>query len=123
MSTSAYAPLTAAQQVFHDLIWLPMIQAGEKYIEAEVPVLALPIIKQLDEATIKALTDWAFSQLCLVIDIEAIQLVNSAHQTAYDTASLQLRVVAIDKGVQSAEYNASLTAALAALSAFGHFGK
>jgi hypothetical protein len=123
MTTSAYAPLTSAQTVFKDLIWSPMILAGETYIEGVVPFLALPGIKQVDEATINALTDWAFNQLMLVMDVTAIKLVNATHQTAYDNASLQLRVLIEEKGLGSPEYAQAKTAALAALSLFTQFGK
>lgn len=123
MTTSAYASLTAAQQIFKDLIWTPMIQAGETYIETAVPALSLPVVKQLDEYTINAITDMAFNSLMLVIDVEAIKLVNSAHQSAYDTASVQLLIVAQEKGIASSEYSQALSAAAAALSKFTRFGQ
>lgn len=123
MTTSAYAPLTVAQQIFKDLIWTPMIQAGETYIEAEVPALALPVVKQLDEYTINAVTDYAFNALMLVIDVEVIKLVNSAHQSAYDSASVQLLIVAQEKGITSDEFIKARDAAALALSAFTRFGQ
>lgn len=123
MTTSAYAPLTASEQVFKDLIWTPMVLAGETWIEGAVPALAFPILKQLDEAAISAITDWVFNSLMLVIDVAAIRLVNSAHQSAYDTASLQLKIVVQEKGINSNEYIQARQAALTALSQFTRFGQ
>jgi hypothetical protein len=122
MTTTAYPSLTHAQQVFKDLIWTPMVKAGETYIEGVLPILAVPVIKQLDEALIGAITDWAFRNLMLIMDVQAIKLVNSAHQSAYDSASLQLKIVAIDHGINSNEYLEACTKASAALSRFTRFG-
>lgn len=121
MTTSAYSALTQAQQIFYDLVWTPAITAGETYLEGVAPVLAAPVVKQITEGGIKAITDWVYSKLVLVMDVTAIKLVNSAHQTAYDAASLELAVVAQEKGINSSEYIAARTSALAALSSFTQF--
>lgn len=118
MTTSAYAPLTQAQQIFKDLIWNPLIRAGETYIEGAVPALALPVLKQLDEGAINAISDWLFNQIVLVMDVTAIKLVNQAHQTAYDRASLELAIVAQEKGVTSDEFKKARDLAAAALAKF-----
>jgi hypothetical protein len=120
MTTSAFPALTEAEQVFKDLIWNPMIFAGENWIEAEVPFLDLPVIKQLDEATLNAVTDAIFSYVCETVDIAAIQLSNAAAQSAYESASENLVVVATEKGVTSDEYKTALAQELQALAAFGH---
>ena len=120
MTTSAYAPLTEAEQVFKDLIWTPMITAGENWLEAEVPFLDLPIIKQLDETTLQTITDAIYAQICLLIDVGSIQLVNAENQAAYDAASENLVVVGAEQGVNSDAYKAALAKSLAELSAFTH---
>ena len=93
-----------------------MLTAGETWLEVEVPFLNLPVIKQLDEVAISTITDALFNQLCLVVDIEAIALVDAAHESAYVSAALQLKVVLNDKGIGSPEYASQKAAALAALS-------
>jgi hypothetical protein len=122
MPISAYPALTTAEQIFKDLVWTPAILAGETWLEAEVPALNLPGLKQLDEEAIKALSNWLFSQVVLVIDIETIQLVNSEHQSAYDKASEALAVIAEENGVKSDEYKKAQSAALAELSRFTRIG-
>lgn len=122
MSTVAFKPLTVTEQVFYDLIWKPMIQSGESWLELHVPFLALPIIKQLDEVAIESITNAIFRQIIQVVDVTAIQLVNATHQAAYDSASEQLLIVAEEKGTQSNEYKKAQADALAALSQFVHVG-
>lgn len=116
MTTSAFPALTEAEQVFKDLLWTPMITAGENWLEVEVPFLELPVIKQLDEAVINEITDALFNYVILVIDVTAIKLVNTIHQSAYDTASLKLRVIAQNEGINSDAYKQAREAELAAQS-------
>lgn len=118
MTTSAFPHLTSDEQVFYDLLWTPMLTVGENWLEIEVPFLDLPIIKQFDEAILKGVTDSIFNALVLVIDVTAIKLVNDANQSAYDTASLQLRIIAEESGIKSDAYNQAKSAALVALSNF-----
>jgi len=95
-----------------------MFTAGENWLEVEVPLLDLPIVKQLDEAGLKVLSDAIFQQLTLFIDVSAIKLVNAARQNAYDNASLQLKIVAQTNGINSDAYKAQLASTLAAMSKF-----
>jgi len=118
LTTSAFPILTSVEQVFYDLIWTPMFTAGENWLEVEVPLLDLPIVKQLDEAGLKVLSDAIFQQLTLFIDVSAIKLVNAARQNAYDNASLQLKIVAQTNGINSDAYKAQLASTLAAMSKF-----
>lgn len=118
MTDSAFPTLTTDEQIFHDLVWIPMLTAGETWLEGAVPVLALPVIKQVDEAALGAIARWLFNQLVLIVDITAIKLVNAAHQSAYDSASLQLKIVSEESGVNSDAYRQAQAKALSALSAF-----
>lgn len=122
MGTVAFRSLTAAEQIFKSLIWDPMIQAGEVWIEGAVPFLALPLIKQIDEATIQAITDAIFSQVVMTVDVTAIKLVNNAHQAAYDSFSEDLALVADEQGVDSDAFKQAQTKALAGLSQFTRVG-
>lgn len=122
MTDSAYPGLTTAEKIFKELIWDPAIKGGELALETYVPFFALPVIKQIDEITIGTITDWIYSQIVLAVDIVAIKLVNAEHQAAYESASLKLKIIALEKGNTSNEYLQARTDALAALSKFTHFG-
>lgn len=123
MTTSAYASLTADQQVFKDLFWDPLVKTGELAIESYVPAFKLPVLEQVEEGTINVIADVVFANICLLVDLAAIKLVNSAHQRAYDNASLQLKIVLVEKGVTSDDYIKARDAAATAFSNFVRFGK
>jgi hypothetical protein len=99
-----------------------MLKAGETWLEGQVPFLALPVVKQVDEEAIQLITDWTFHQLVLVQDMTAIVLVNDVHQAFYNSASENLKIILIDKGKDSAEYQSALQKALADQSALTKFG-
>ena len=121
MSTGVTSKLTQEEQLFKTLIWDPLITAGETALFAALPVLNAPVLGTLDHAALSSLSDWIFSQICLFIDITTIRLQNSAYQSAYDQASESLKIIALDKGVDSDDYKTALAANVAALSQFARF--
>jgi len=122
MTTSAYKNLTTGEAIFKDLVWNPLLAVGEKALQLEVPFLALPVVSSIFTGLTGLFSDWIFEQLSLGVDLTAIKLVNDAHQSAYDNASLQLKVIATEKGVNSPSYVAAKQKAMDALSKFTEFG-
>lgn len=122
MTDFAFRKLTEYEKIFKTLVWDVVIKAGETALEAYVPVLALPVIKQLDEVAIGVVTDWVFSKLVLVVDIAAIRLTNELHQKAFDDAMVKLKILSQEKGPESQEYKDELEKAKLALSKFVRYG-
>lgn len=118
MTTNAFPMLTAAEQIFYDVVWTPMLTAGESWIEVELPFLALPIVKQIDEAALKAVTDGIFNALVELIDVAAIKWKIAANESAYTVASLQLLIIAQESGINSDAYKKARDVAKAALAQF-----
>lgn len=118
MSTGVTKTLSAAEQIFRDLVWTPVINAGEASLFLAFPALDAPVIGAVDKEIISLASDWAFNQLTLFMDITTIKLLNSAHQAAFDTASENLEVIAYDKGITSQEFIDARAVALSDLSKF-----
>lgn len=118
MTNVAYRPLTTIEQVFKDLVWTPGIRAGELALEGAVPFFALPLVSEAEEGLINILADWLYNQFILLVDITSIKLLNAEHQAAYDKASLQLKIIAIDKGVNSDDFKKAREVAKLAFSKF-----
>lgn len=118
MTTSAFPELSQAEQIFKDLVWEPMLKAGESWLEVELPFLSLPVIKPLGEEVVSVITDGIFRALVQVLDVTAIRWKVSADQDAYTVASLQLLIVAQESGVQSDAYQKARDVARQALSQF-----
>lgn len=123
MTTEANRPLTNAENIFKTLVWDPIILSGETYLFANVPFLNLPVINQIDRGILNLAADWLFEQIRTLVDVTAIKLVNHDHQVAYDDASIQLMVIAHDKGINSDEFTKARDAAKVALSKFTQFGR
>lgn len=109
MTTSAFKPLTEAEQVFKDLVWGPLILAGQSaLIAVEAPVTGIPIVGWIlttaEKEAISLIGDFLFNQLILFIDVTAIKFVNAAHQAKFDDLSEKLEVIATDYGATSPEY-------------------
>lgn len=95
-----------------------MITAGENWLETEIPALAFPVIKQMDEGVISIITDAIYNYFVQIIDVTAIRLVNSLAQSAWENASLQLNIVAAESGLSSPQYQQAKATALADMSKF-----
>lgn len=122
MGTGAYKSLSVAEQIFKDLVWTPGIHAGELALESAVPLLALPILKQVGEETIDLIADALFNQFIMIVDVTTIKLVNAEHQAAFDKARVTLQIIAHDKGIDSPDFQNARENAKAALSQFVRFG-
>lgn len=120
MSNSTFPGLSTAEQIFKDLVWTPMITSGEAaLIAAEGPIGA--VLGTIEKSVLNDISDALFMQLCLVIDIEAVQMVSAQAASAYADSSLRLKVVVQESGVQSVAYQSALAAERQALSAFTQF--
>lgn len=121
MTTTVNPTLSLSEQLFFDLVWSPLVDAGIAALDAEVPAFAVWPLSTLTNSTIHALSSYLFSQIKLLVDVTAIQLINDAHESAYQAASLKLAIIAHDKGVDSNEFIQARNAAKIALSQFVHF--
>lgn len=122
MTTSAYKPLTQVENAFKQIVWTPMVKAGEVWIEGAAPFLALPVVKELDEMAISALTNALFDWLTTLIDIDAIKLVNAEMQARWEQASESLSIIAEEQGVTSDAYKKALQDAAADFAHWVHTG-
>ena len=117
MTTSATPALSIAETIFKEVVWNPMIKAGEVWLagaEAAIPILDLPIFQSLEDAEIEKLTDALFNLICLSVDVETIELLNPARQSAYESSSEALKLIADEKGTESDAYKQALSDAITA---------
>lgn len=122
MTDSAYPVLTEIEQAFKTIVWNPLITTGEAWIEGQVPFLALPVIKQLDEFAIQEITDAIFNQVIIFIDVTAIRLVNPVLQGKWAVASESLALISQEQGVNSDAYKQALATAAADFAKWVHTG-
>lgn len=123
MIDSAYKGLTEVEQIFKSLVWDTALTAGETALIAQVPFLGLPIVRTITHWMVTSVSNWIYSALVLFVDVEAIKLVNAIHQAEYDSASEQLKIIAIDKGINSDDFKKARDDAKVALSRFTNIGQ
>lgn len=114
MTTSAYKPLTTAEKIFYEVVWKPLLKAGEVAlagVEASVPVLDLPIVQGLEDDVIDAVADAVFKRIVLFIDVTAIKLTNPVLQSKWASASESLPLIAQEQGESSDAYKQALSTA------------
>lgn len=122
MTDSAFPGLTQAEKIFKNLVWDPMIKAGEVWIEGQVPFLAFPVIKQVDEFVLEEITNAIFNNFVKLIDITAIQLVGAARNASFQKNFESLAILADEKGADSDEFKKAQDAAILELRSFGRMG-
>lgn len=118
MTIQTNPPLSQAEQIFKDLVWDPAVEAGQALLFSQVPFLGGPVIGTLSRSLISTISNWFFTQIKLFVDVSAIKLNNADHQAAFDKASLVLKVIAHDKGIDSNEFKAARENAKIALAKF-----
>jgi hypothetical protein len=123
VTTQVNPQLSLAEQLFYDLAWRPLIMSGETALFTAVPFLATPGLMQVEEEVIDQISQWVFSQLRLLIDVTAIRLVNSEHQSAYDDAFVKLKILAQESGTDSQEFKDAKTKAADDLARFVRYNR
>lgn len=122
MSDQANPKLEAAESIFKSLLWDTTVEGLLAHIYASAPWLTLWPLKQVTSGLVTLATDKFYSILKTFVDVETISFVNAEHAKAYDSASLKLKVIALEKGVDSEEFRKAKDDAKAALSQLVRFG-
>jgi hypothetical protein len=115
MSTGVNDSISSTENLFKTLVIDPEIAA----LKVTYPILGVwPFSAILD-----ALVNLLFAQAKTFIDVNSIKLLNSAHQSAYEQASLNLLFVQNQKGINSDEYKKARADALTSLSKFVRYNQ
>lgn len=114
MTTQVNPTLSAVEQVFKDVIWTPLIMAGETALFTYAPILDAPVLGEIDKELISLGSDWLFNQFIIFVDVTTIKFKNSEAQTAYDSASIQLQIILHSEGIDSDAYQQALQSAVTA---------
>jgi hypothetical protein len=112
MTTEVNSTISRGEDHFKSLVWDSMVRSA--LISAGLNFWPVNIFLSM-------FTDLIFGKLRLGFDLGSIAFINAQHKSAYDKASVTLKVIAYDKGEDSDEYKKARAAALSALSGFVRF--
>ena len=121
MSESVNPKLHAIEGFFKEVVWDTALKAALASLFIQAPYLAVWPIKQIITGLVGWISDVLFSKIKLLIDLQAIVILNEKHRREYTIAVLNLRAIADTNGIDSAEFKEARENAKKHLSKFIHF--
>lgn len=115
MTTEVNQPISKVEDLFKTLIW-------DSFVESEINSILGPIAWLLGPI-VKMFTNGLYESIKTLIDVTLLPFINDEHKKAYDKASIELKVIAHDKGIDSPEYKDARNDAKIALSNFTQFNR
>lgn len=92
-------------KIFKDLVFDVMIKNAIAYVMAFLKLSPAGWVAGLLTKIIFYYTDKAFPYLVKYIKVKDIKFENEIHQRSYEKAAYKLKVIAIEKGIDSKEFN------------------
>ncbi len=118
MTTSVTPELSRIEDLFETLVWNSLVEAGLAALFSAMPGLAVWPLGPIIRWVVRNFAEKLYQALKLAIDLHAIAFLNADHRKSFDSESLRLKVITIEKGVNSPEYLEAKEKAKLALSKF-----
>lgn len=85
------------------------------------PVLAIPVLGYVVKTMILKFADALYNRLEGIVVLGSVLFVDAVHRKAFETASIGLKQIALEKGLNSPEYKEAHEREKQALKKFGQF--
>lgn len=121
MSESVNPTVTKAQDLFKDLVWDVLVDAELTALFVYVPALKIWPIGPIIKMVAHSFSDKIYSGVRLALDMQTVIFLNNKHYKEFSKATVTLKIIARDKGVDSDEYKNAKRNAKDALASFVHF--
>ncbi len=118
MTEGVGAGVDLAENIYKNLVWDNILLAAETLLYGYVPFLNVPPLNWIINTCLQKFWDQLFKIQKLLIDVSVIKFKDAIHQNAFDQASLKLKIVSVEGGFGSAEYQEALKNEKAAFSKF-----
>lgn len=96
--------ITRGLDLFKSLVYDQLVTAAIGEMIVAVPFLGCPVIRQLFTAAVDWIADRLYDVTEKFIDTQTIILINDEQKAAYQAASINLALIAHDKGQDSQEF-------------------
>lgn len=123
MSESVNPKLTAVEDIFKGGVWNPIENAAKAALFVEVPWLKIWPLGPLVSYALDRYSEKVFNGFRTDADVAAIQLLNQSRKLEFVQASVKLKILALDKGANSPEFQKAKDDAIAAIAQFGSYNK
>lgn len=104
MTTVVTPGLGKIEDLFRDLIWDNLVEAGIAALFIEVPWLNAWPIGGAVKYLLRLFSDKVFDGVRMSVDLSLIAFMNQEHKKAYDTEVVKLKIIAHSYGVDSPEF-------------------
>jgi hypothetical protein len=108
--------------LFKDLVWDSLVKAALAELFLIAPWLAWGPVGFVVSFIAQHFSDQLYKTLSLAVQMEAIVIKNEEHKRAFDRASVKLKVMAKEKGIDSPEFEKLREEQKQALADFVRFG-
>lgn len=122
MTNTAYPELDRVQAIFKGLVWSNIVDATLAAFFIKYPFLKVWPVEQIIRYLVNRWSDELYGIAKLTMDVTAIRLMNAIHLAEYEKASIRLKIIAIDRGIESDEFKKARESYRLSLSKFTHFG-
>jgi hypothetical protein len=110
--------LGRAQDVFRDVIWENLVQAGLAAWFTAVPAFGVWPLRPIVTAIVGMAQGWIYKAMREQMDLRVIALVNERAQREFDSAAVTLKLIERDYGPESDQYRKARDNAQVSLSRF-----
>lgn len=107
---------------FKTLLWDVLVKELLQKLFVALPFLSYGPLGALITKVLTYATNGLYDSVKLTVDIEQIVLKNAAHQKEFDRASVELKLIAQQKGSDSEDFKKARLAHQAILAQFVRFG-
>ncbi|NTU74269.1 hypothetical protein HGB07_09110 [Candidatus Roizmanbacteria bacterium] len=104
MTDTANPILDKAENIFKNIVWDNLAQAGLVCFFGYFSFLNVPVIKPVLTYLMTAFSDFLFKNIKLAVDLEAIVLMNAAAKSEYNRSMVTLKIILHEKGADSNEF-------------------
>ena len=111
-------PLPDIGDVFKDLVWDAIVKAALARLFAAIPWLGWGPVGILVSWVVGHFAEKLYGAMALAIDFRLIAYRNEQHRQAFETASVTLKIIARDQGIDSEQFQKAREAHAKALSKF-----
>jgi hypothetical protein len=111
----------ALEELFKNAVWDNLVAAGLSALFLELPWLAVWPLGPVIRVITKTFSDKLFAALQLLVDLQAITFQNTASKKAFENEAVKLKIIAMDKGINSPEFQKAKEDAKIALSKMVRF--
>ena len=121
MTETAHPVLDEVEHIIKKVLWDSFTTVGVNAFFAWAPWLAIPVVRPAVNFILVSFSDFLFSVFKENVDMAAIPIINKQYKDKFTRASVTLKIIARDKGIDSDDFKYARQLAKDSLDKFIHW--